>query len=131
MTTEPSYAGLKWAHYFKVMLLVPLDQGTQGNKGRKGISLPSDISKSKNAGKQGTKRHKSNSGLFLDWFHNLCTLICRLYRDLFPNSPCVPLAIITIMIVLFKILTLFHLKAIRSSWLTLNEISIVSIAMSV
>ena len=31
--------GLKWAHYLRVMLLVPLDQGTQGNKGRKGISL--------------------------------------------------------------------------------------------
>ena len=44
------------------------------------------------------------------------------------NSPCVPLAIKTIMIVLFKILTLFHFKAIRSSWLTLNEILIVSIA---
>ena len=34
--------GLKWAHYFRVMLLVPLDQGTQGNKGRKGISLQCD-----------------------------------------------------------------------------------------
>ena len=32
------------------------------------------------------------------------------------------------MIVLFKILTLFHFKAIRSSWLTLNEILIVSMA---
>ena len=40
MNTEPPYAGLKWGHYFRVMLLVPLDQGTQGNKGRKGISLP-------------------------------------------------------------------------------------------
>ena len=39
MNTEPPYAGLKWAHYSRVMLLVPLDQGTQGNKGRKGISL--------------------------------------------------------------------------------------------
>ena len=39
MNTEPPYAGLKWAHYLRVMLLVPLDQGTQGNKGRKGISL--------------------------------------------------------------------------------------------
>ena len=36
---EPPYAGLKWAHYLRVMLLVPLDQGTQGNKRRKGISL--------------------------------------------------------------------------------------------
>ena len=42
--------------------------------------------------------------------------------------PCVPLAIKTIMIVLFKILTLFHFKAIRSSWLTLNESLIVSMA---
>ena len=32
------------------------------------------------------------------------------------------------MIVLFKISTLFHFKAIRSGWLTLNEILIVSIA---
>ena len=40
MNTEPPYAGLKWAHYLRVMLLVPLDQGTQGNKGLKGISLP-------------------------------------------------------------------------------------------
>ena len=39
MNTEPPYAGLKWAHYLRVMLLVPLDQGTQGNKGRKAISL--------------------------------------------------------------------------------------------
>ena len=39
MNTEPPYAGLKWAHYLRVMLTVPLDQGTQGNKGRKGISL--------------------------------------------------------------------------------------------
>ena len=44
------------------------------------------------------------------------------------NFPCVPLAIKTIMIVLFKILTLFHFKAVRSSWLTLNEFLIVSIA---
>ena len=44
------------------------------------------------------------------------------------DIPCVPLAIKTIMIVLFKILTLFHFKAIRSSWLTLNEILIVSMA---
>ena len=42
--------------------------------------------------------------------------------------PCVPLAIKTIMIVLFEILTLFRFKAIRSSWLTLNEIMIVLIA---
>ena len=40
MNTEPPYTGLKWAHFLRVMLLVPLDQGTQGNKGRKGISLP-------------------------------------------------------------------------------------------
>ena len=39
MNTEPPYAGLKWAHYLRVMLLVPLDQGTQGNKGRKDTSL--------------------------------------------------------------------------------------------
>ena len=39
MNTEPPYAGLKWAHYLRAMILVPLDQGTQGNKGRKGISL--------------------------------------------------------------------------------------------
>ena len=39
MNTELPYAGLKWAHFLRVMLLVPLDQGTQGNKGRKGISL--------------------------------------------------------------------------------------------
>ena len=32
------------------------------------------------------------------------------------------------MIVLFEILTLFRFKAIRSSWLTLNEIMIVLIA---
>ena len=44
------------------------------------------------------------------------------------DIPCVPLAIKTIMIVLFKILTLFHFKAIRSSWLILNEILIVSMA---
>ena len=44
------------------------------------------------------------------------------------HIPCVPLAIKTIMIALFKILTLFHFKAIRSSWLTFNEILIVSIA---
>ena len=44
------------------------------------------------------------------------------------DIPCVPLAVKTIMIVLFKILTSFHFKAIRSSWLTLNEIFIVSIA---
>ena len=43
-------------------------------------------------------------------------------------TPFVPLAIKTIMIVLFKILTLFHFKAIRSSWLTLKEILIVSMA---
>ena len=43
-------------------------------------------------------------------------------------NPCVPLAIKTIMIVLFEILTLFHFKAIGSSWLTLNEILIVSMA---
>ena len=36
------------------------------------------------------------------------------------RTPCVPLAIKTIMIVLFKILKLFYFKAIRSSWLTLN-----------
>ena len=42
--------------------------------------------------------------------------------------PCVPLAIKTIMIVLFKILTLFHFTAIRSTWLTFNEILIVSMA---
>ena len=41
---------------------------------------------------------------------------------------CVPLAIKTIMIVLFKILTLFRFKAIRSSSLTLNEILIALIA---
>ena len=44
------------------------------------------------------------------------------------SIPCVPLAIKTIMIVLFKIFTLFRFKEIRSSWLTLNEIMIVSIA---
>ena len=43
-------------------------------------------------------------------------------------NPCVPLAIKTIMIVLFEILTLFRFKAIRSSWLTLNEIMIALIA---
>ena len=44
------------------------------------------------------------------------------------DIPCVPLAIKTIMIVLFDILTLFRFKAIRSSWLALNEILIVLIA---
>ena len=29
------HKAFKGAHYFRVMLLVPLDQGTQGNKGRK------------------------------------------------------------------------------------------------
>ena len=42
--------------------------------------------------------------------------------------PCVPLAIKTIMIVLFEILTLFRFKEIRYSWLTLNEIMIALIA---
>ena len=42
MNTEPPYAGLKWAHYLRVMLSVPLDQGTQGNKGRIGIGLDDD-----------------------------------------------------------------------------------------
>ena len=42
--------------------------------------------------------------------------------------PCTLLAIKTIMIVLFMILTLFYFSAIRSSWLNLNEILIVSIA---
>ena len=41
---------------------------------------------------------------------------------------CIPLVIITIMIVLVKILTLFYFKAIISSLLTLNEIMIALIA---
>ena len=44
------------------------------------------------------------------------------------HTPCVPLAIKTIMIVLFEILALFRFKEIRSSWLTLNEIMIALIA---
>ena len=48
--------------------------------------------------------------------------------NLTKDYPCVPLAIKTIMIVLFKSLTLFHFKAIGSSWMTLNEVLIVSIA---
>ena len=43
-------------------------------------------------------------------------------------DPCVPLAIKTIMTVLFKILELFHFKTIRSSSLNLNEIMIALIA---
>ena len=42
--------------------------------------------------------------------------------------PCVPLAIKTITIVFFKILTVFRFRAIRSSSLTLNEIMIALIA---
>ena len=47
------------------------------------------------------------------------------------NSPCaccVPLAIKTITIVLLKILALSHFKALKSSWLTLNDILIALIA---
>ena len=50
------------------------------------------------------------------------------HNDLHVYFPCVPLAIKTIMIVLFKISTLFRFKAIRFSSLTLNEIMIALIA---
>ena len=55
-----------------------------------------------------------------------CTSVRRRDKEASNVSgiPCVPLAITTIMIVLFKILTLFRFKAIKSSSLTLNEIMI-------
>ena len=62
MNTEPPYAGLKWAHYLRVMLLVPLDQGTQGNKGRKGISLPYNICRDPFSSKTYTKRDPGRLG---------------------------------------------------------------------
>ena len=70
-----------------------------------------------------------SAGLKFVFFHwNLVFARMNLKPSVFKNFPCVPLAIKTIMIVLFKILLLFYFKVIRSSWLTLNEILIVSIA---
>ena len=88
MNTEPPYAGLKWAHFLRVMLLVPLDQGTQGNKGRKGISLLNRLIGSilrESNRKQQLKREESffPPSLF-SFFRLLCSAI--LYFRFFPLS---------------------------------------------
>ena len=62
--------------------------------------------------------------IFLNWSQwTLDEINCRDY-------PCVPLAVKTIMIVLLRILILFHFKAFRYCWQTLNEIVIALIAKS-